>query len=651
MPLRPPHRTCQATRIAVVGGLALLFSGCTDANDQKPPPVDEQGHATPGNNTAGGDDDDLPDTSGGGDDDDGSNCGSILCKGHSKCVLTDDGAECVCDRGYYLDTIEQDCLRDDSCIQLRPLLDFCRQAVNGAPAVAVYFSVDYCSGDPIPPAGLETLGARFVVLENDNDVTENVESHATAIDKDVESYVALVLDVSRSFTSEADANELALVIPELQKFVGALRPEAGSAPVYVGLYVFGRGVAEFTRFTPNIERVVSDLARIQADPEVASSLVGGDGSSLYAAVERAIQETERIRQFRGAVSSDGILTTGAVVVVTDGRDGSGGELDTALINSTLNNVISIGIGYGIDDGYLDPIGRDGSYLAPTPQDWVAAFAEITDRVNKYPDRAYLLGYCSSAVVGEQQVHVGLAADDLELEQTWAGCSYSASLFGADPAPLCNKAFFEGDECAAVDCGGMSACGGCADDACCAAGRCGAPTPQHDLCDGDDQLCDNVGLICLPSEESSVEDSCQAGLPLGSECDRYNRCTLQQSFCLTPEDADVGVCVEAMLEGRPCELHEQCISLRCEQSKPDNPLDPRICQPGEPGSRMFQLCSEDGECETGTYCSTVCEPRQRYWPSPCQRAAECHYGGCYEWESKKHCGGNECFYDWASKFPQ
>ncbi|TPV95079.1 MAG: VWA domain-containing protein [Myxococcales bacterium FL481] len=412
----------------------------------------------------------------------------------------------------------------------------CRQVVNGAPAVAVYFSVEFCAGVPITPEKMGELGASIKVIENGgHDVTDDEEAHATIISKSVESYVHIVLDVSKSFTEGGE--ELGLVIPEVRNFVQELA-SSPAGEVYLALSVFGRGVAEFHPFTADLNAVDGALAEIEADPGAAASLVGGDGSSLYLAVERGILETERMREFRAAVTSDGVLTTGAVLVITDGRDNSGGELNTALIDGTQNNVISLGVGYEIDDNYLDPIGRDGSFLAPEPEDWQMAFAEISQRVEDYPRRSYLLGYCSAGVVGEQEVTVDLAFDSADpfIVKT-ASCVYDANLFAPDPAPECNGAFFESEECATRACGGLSACGGCADDRCCAGGSCHPPGARSE-CDTDDQLCRNYDDTTICAEEGQDAFVCAVPQDLDQPCnDSSMRCELGVTWCEYPEEED------------------------------------------------------------------------------------------------------------------
>jgi hypothetical protein len=84
---------------------------------------------------------------------------------------------------------------------------------------------------------------------------------------------------------------------------------------------------------------------------------------------------------------------------------------------------------------------------------------VARRVAEYPERAYLLGYCSPAVTGEHDVRITLANQTTLRDAT---CRFDASQFGVGQG-ACDAAFLTG-YCAARTCATYLACGECAADA-------------------------------------------------------------------------------------------------------------------------------------------------------------------------------------------
>ena len=232
-------------------------------------------------------------------------------------------------------------------------------------------------GDLNDPEKMDKLAmesnVRFAVLENESDILENAESYHAVIPKPVESYISIVLDVSKSVIGdESDGTppsvDLSALIGSLRTLVASMKPDAGEPRVAVAIYVFGRDVAPYVPFTEDFADLDQKLAAIEKDHSFLPDSIGIYGSDLYKAVSIGLNATQRIRDLRAAVSWDGILSTGTVVAITDGNDQSGGQLTdlTKQINNSLNQVISTGISDDVDDDILNAIGQDGSYLAPTP---------------------------------------------------------------------------------------------------------------------------------------------------------------------------------------------------------------------------------------------------------------------------------------------
>lgn len=636
---------------------ALMLSGCPGSDDTNSPPVDVPPAATTGAMPATGS---STGTTGEADSTstgmvtsaDGSSgttggpvvtCEELMCSGAGTCEIGNDGnAFCACDEGYVLDEADdRACVVDETCVKVRFLEDRCRQIFNGPPAVSLFFGVDFCAGTAVTPDKIAELGLEFVVLENGNDITENVESFSTIIPTSVESYVTLVIDVSDSVTQ---SKELPALVAEMRNLVTALQPNQamGDPDVYLSVYVFGRFVEEYVPFTRDFAAVDAALEQVELDPSSVVSLVNGDGTALHRAVEVGINRTQRIRELRDAVSWGGVLTTGTVVVITDGQDSSNKMLDNALINTTLNQVISIGISNAVDNEDLDTIGRDGSFLAPTPADWTAAFGEVANRVDQYPDRAYLLAYCSSTTDGSPNVEVSIDAKNrLVVDQT-AVCQFNADTFSSNPADVCDDQLFA-TECDFQTCGGLTACGACADAECCNGGSCIGPVTAEDAgldCAGFDELCNATDEVCAAG-------LCETPDTVGGDC--LPACTPGSSWCDTTQLEPA--CVATFAEGTTCNdtTALQCGSLNCQPTNPDNPFELPTCQ--DP-ALMFDRCeAQSVRCEDGAYCQgNACVPKKLN-AETCGNAQQCRSGLCTQPVQQNICvATGACYWAWDEKAP-
>ena len=372
------------------------------------------------------------------------NCGAVTCRGAGKCQLDAEGvASCVCDSGYVLSVDE--CIVDETCMQLRILEEGCRQRTGAEPALGILFGLETCASTTVRPDLLGNVAQAFKVLEDGHALGE--ESYATLLQRDVESYVAIALDLSESL--QQDANTLVPLIGRLKTMVQSLAPAQGDPPVNVSLIVFGRNVQTAHPFTTDLAAVVATLDGIQANPLGAISDPGGTnlfGAINYGMAALATALTQRYDATLGAV-----VATGTLVTITDGKDTSGVTL--AKIDTHLN-LISIGISSDIDDTELTRVGPQGSFLAPTQTDWTSAFERVSQRVAEYPRRAYLYAYCSPAVAGNHEVSITLAARTPRANAT---CNFSGTEFGENVA--CNEPFIS-NYCSSRSCGTFLACGLC-----------------------------------------------------------------------------------------------------------------------------------------------------------------------------------------------
>jgi hypothetical protein len=575
-----------------------------------------------------------------GTDTDG-NCGGILCAGAGSCEVIGGQETCVCDPGYAL--IDGVCEIDVNCVELRFLEPNCRQYLGGPSAVGIFFGLQFCSGDPILPDQREALGLEFVVLENGVDIEENVESIAQVIPREVENDLHLVIDVSDSITQ---SQNLPTLIASLRALVDGVRPGPGEPEVRVAISVFGRSVQTYQEFTTDLDRVDAALAAIEADPSVAVDLVNGSGTSLFDATKYGIRKTEQFALLRRNSHEDGVLGTGTVVIVTDGNDSSNAMLDLALINSTFTQVISVGISTEITDEDLGRIGRDGSFLAPLPEDWGVVFGQIAERVKNYPKRSYLLTYCSSATSGSPEVAVSVRGSATALVvQKQAVCRFNASAFSRDPTVRCNQATFD-DECTNAECGGLTACGSCGAGECCDGANCIAPGIAFGgVCDVDEE-CRVADQIC-----DETADACAT--PPTMACTGTVGCDPGVSWCQDPTDQDkvlttnaTGACVPALAVGEVCSSPLQCESLACYRFNSQDPLEEPRCK--EPSGIADTCGPAIAFCETGTYCGGGICVAKKTLGDPCTSSIECMSGACADSQPRVCELAGACYWTWDEK---
>jgi len=378
-----------------------------------------------------------------------TNCGDVLCRGAGKCIEEDGEARCVCDKGY---TLQNDvCIVDETCIRIRPLEPGCRQLVNSEPALAVAFNLETCAGTTVRPDVLGDLSRAFKVLEDDNDLGD--ESYAAVFRRNVENDVVIAIDLSTSVATDPGLAQS--LFEALDVLIDDLTPEPGESKVYVQLIVFGRSVDLALAFTDDMQLVKQKLDELEADLD--NAVVDPVGTNLNGVINRGLAALDTIWADRFISSYGSALSTGTLITITDGVDTSGEDLEEI---DDRWNLISVGVSNDIDDAELERIGPHGSFLAPTSQDRVTIFERVAQRVAEYPNRAYLLAYCSPAVANDHEVWVTLANGEADLI---LGCEFDAENFGVGQG-VCTADFINGYcESTVHGCGTFLACNSCEPD--------------------------------------------------------------------------------------------------------------------------------------------------------------------------------------------
>jgi hypothetical protein len=268
------------------------------------------------------------------------------------------------------------------CAGLKPQLV---QATAQKPSnVAVYFTVDRRSGDPVPGLTAE----QFHIYEDDKLVSP-YESKQTILNPEVAAmhYTLLLMDMSGSVTESGSVPILEEAASKFTDRVGKFQQTA--------IYAFdGRPEIIPIRGFAGGHAGVGSLGGFRSkDPS----------TNLNGAVVEAVKVLEKQLE-RSPVP----LRFGTLVVFTDGTDHAHRVSHDDLMKSLDDvnfDVFVIGVGAEIDEHELKAIGKSGAALSKDPSTVGKSFDDIAARIEGYSKRFYLLSYCSPARAGEHELRV------------------------------------------------------------------------------------------------------------------------------------------------------------------------------------------------------------------------------------------------------
>jgi hypothetical protein len=280
--------------------------------------------------------------------------------------------------------------------------------------VAVYFTVDTASGEPV--GGLTATDFR---IYEDGELVSEAESDQTIINPEVaaEHYTLLLVDMSGSVV-ESDQ------VPLLQAAATELVSQVEGSSQRVAVYAFDgeQDIHSIVGFTTE-GGATAGVARLGGfRPRDPSTNLHGAVVAGLAALDEAMAGSRTPLHF------------GTLVVFSDGSDRaarvSRRDMNHA-IDASPYDVFAIGVGSEIDEGTLGDVGRDGYVLVEDSAAISEAFRQVGERITAMTQRFYLLSYCSPARAGTHRVTVEAVTEEASGRASY---EFDASGFGPDCNP-------------------------------------------------------------------------------------------------------------------------------------------------------------------------------------------------------------------------
>jgi len=252
--------------------------------------------------------------------------------------------------------------------------------------IAVYFTVDTTSGDPVP----DLTPADFHIYEDGKPVSA-YESKQIIMQPEVVAahFTLLLVDMSGSVVGSPDMEHVVAGAASFAERVGRYQRLAvyafDGSPRINPIVPFGAG---------NPQGTARAFATFQ--PRDPSTNLNG-----------AVIEAIRILEHQLA-QSPVPLRFGTLVVFTDGTDHAA-RVSRDTLHATLDQVgfdlFAIAVGAEVNSSEIRAIGRNGTFTSKSSADIQRGFEEIAQRIEGFSRRYYLLSYCSPARAGVHNVEI------------------------------------------------------------------------------------------------------------------------------------------------------------------------------------------------------------------------------------------------------
>ena len=520
------------------------------------------------------------------------------------------------------------------CVNLSPL----RLWNTDPSAIAMLFTAEDCDNGRVLTGLSESA---FTILEDNQPLSSEAVPRVLP-SRGVRVYVTILIDMSSSTFP---------ILAELQtgarRFVDEILVEQGLDNVFIGIDVFDGSSSTIT-----LEKPTNDVQRLRNQLDSLSNFDGDDVNStnLYGATRQTVQNLQVHQQRIMDRNYDGVVTTGYMLLLTDGGDTAGREevgpardavASARIFDATAGaqpTVRTIAVGLNGDDYEPEALAR----LVGGPE-WVAeaslaelgaTFERVGREMGRRIEGTYLLAYCSASRAGDHSVTLRMA----DYPSKSVLFDFNADSFGGG----CSAAFFE-TACDDRTCGGFN-CGACEDatESCDGpqSGRCVNNCVEQNLCDGEqitnslgyEQTCGGgeigkCGGVCTDTLVSdnhcgACGNSCQTLGGSGESCvDGACVCPGGGAVCdgtcqpasFFESDANCGAC------GNTCPEETSCIDGACDCGEGMIACD-GVCTDSEECGQSpdpdvvetcdgFLTCVDETNCNifSGDVCASECMP--------------------------------------------
>jgi len=266
--------------------------------------------------------------------------------------------------------------------------DYHAKEIYSPSVVKVYFGLNECEGAPL--SGL-TAGD-FKISEDGREVLAAQSNLALLQEPSrIRRSTLVLVDMSGGLS---DGRNLQYLQRSLLDFSRRL-----TSTQETGIYAFdGREelqeIIGFTSDTEKLEKAVNNLDKFK---------VKDRSSNLNGAVILGLKMLDSMKKSIG----NGIFT-GSLLIVTDGIDHAGYAPESrAISDSQLSDhaIFTTGIGDGINQEYLEAVGKNGAFILSNAKEAGRTFADIAGEILETGNSYYILAYCSLSRAGSHKLSI------------------------------------------------------------------------------------------------------------------------------------------------------------------------------------------------------------------------------------------------------